>query len=251
MGLIFAPVPSHLSERLTQPSSIFAFDCETHDLIPGRTSKWELGRFGIKAQVEECAVQHLRLVQLGWAYGDCTAHYPATDTCLIKPSGFVISSEASNIHKISHGAAVADGRRLRDALEQMLDQACKCCDGGGRVASHHLGFDAIIVFHELQRAGLGHLQDKWASLVRKGICTMDPDIACWVRGAAGLRDDGGNGISWSIPIGLKDMLSIVAPQHKNLFAGHHSADVDATMCWLICRELVKAAGGPRRKFEHV
>ena len=118
------------------------------------------------------------------------------------------------------------------------------------MASHHLGFDAIIIFNELQRAGLGHLQEKWVNKVRDGICTMDPDIACWVRSAAGLRDDGGNEIPWRIPIGLQDMLSILAPQHRNLFAGHHSADVDATMCWLICRELMNAAGGPNGSTEH-
>ena len=250
MGLIFGAAPLNISERLTQSSAIFAFDCETHELIPGHTSKWVTGRFGFKAQIDECAVRHLRLVQLGWAYGDRASLFPSAHKRLVKPSGFVISPGASNIHKIGDGAALVDGQQLEDVLHQMLDQACKCCDEGGRVASHHLGFDAIIICNELQRAGLGHLQEKWVNMVRGGICTMDPDIACWVRSAAGLRDDGGNEISWRIPIGLKDMLSILAPQHRNLFAGHHSADVDATMCWLICRELTNAAGGPNGSTEH-
>ena len=131
-----------------------------------------------------------------------------------------------------------------DVLCQMLEEACACCDAGGRVAAHHIGFDAIIVFYELERAGLNHLQEKWANMVRQGICTMDPDVARWVRNSAGLRDDRGNDISWRIPIGLKDMLSILAPQHTTLRKGHHSADVDATMRWLICRGLVRVDGRP-------
>ena len=72
---------------------------------------------------------------------------------------------------------------------------------------------------------------------------MDPDIACWVRNSAGLRNDHGHTISWNIPVGLKDMSSILTPQHVELRERHHSADVDATMCWLICRELLRGAGG--------
>ena len=78
---------------------------------------------------------------------------------------------------------------------------------------------------------------------------MDPDIARWARNSAGLRDDRGNEISWRVPIGLKDMLSILAPQHMALREGHHSADVDATMCWLICRELLNGAGRPSGQAE--
>ena len=131
MGLIFGAAPLNISERLTQSSAIFAFDCETHELIPGHTSKWVTGRFGFKAQIDECAVRHLRLVQLGWAYGDRASLFPSAHKRLVKPSGFVISPGASNIHKIDDGAATVDGQQLLDILHQMLDQACTCGDEGG------------------------------------------------------------------------------------------------------------------------
>ena len=53
-------------------------------------------------------------------------------------------------------------------LRRLVDEASACCDAGGRMAAHNLGFDSMIIFYELHRAGLEHLQDKWADIVRHG-----------------------------------------------------------------------------------
>ena len=70
----------------------------------------------------------------------------------------------------------------------MMDDVLSCCQRGGRLADHYMGFDAGIIMEELNRAGLGHLQQRWEMAVRSGICTMDPDLACWVRKAYEIRD---------------------------------------------------------------
>ena len=236
------PTPLVIHERLANAVLIFAFDCETHELIPEHSSQWTTTRFGFKAQVDEQVVRHLRLVQLGWACGNIAWSKPSVHQHLIKPEGFDISPGASHKHKITNCAASTDGELLRDVLCRLVGEASACCDAGGRMAAHHLGFDSIIIFYELHRAGLDHLQDKWADIVRHGFCTMDPDVACWVRDGAGLRDKSGRVISWGNPIGLKDLLSLLAPQYNNLHARHHTADVDAKMCWLICQESLRLAG---------
>ena len=89
---------------------------------------------------------------------------PSVRKRLVKPDGFVISPGATEKHNISNCMITADGQLLRDVLCQMLKEACACCDAGGRVAAHHIGLDAIIVFYGLERAGLNHLQEKWANM---------------------------------------------------------------------------------------
>jgi len=70
---------------------------------------------------------------------------------------------------------------------------------------------------------------------------MDPDIACWVRKAFGLRDGHGREVSRNEPLGLKAMHSLMFPEHTHLRDGHHSANIDATVCWFIYKRLLNEA----------
>ena len=115
----------------------------------------------------------------------------------------------------------------------MVADVLNCCSHGGRIVAHHLEFDAGVIYEELGRAGLNHLKDPWAKAVRDGVCTMDPDIACWVRSILGIGE-----IPRSIPMRLLDMVKGLLTETSELRSKHHSAGNDATMHFLLCRKLV-------------
>ena len=103
-----------------------------------------------------------------------------------------------------------------------------------------LEFDAGIITAELERCGLCDLKMFWEDYLREGICTMDPDIGSWVREQNGITDYHGQPIVG--PLGLRSAISLLVPDSNTLSHGHHAADVDAKMAWLVCRELVTRSG---------
>ena len=115
----------------------------------------------------------------------------------------------------------------------MVSDVLNCCSHGGRIVAHHLEFDAGVIYQELGRSGSEHLKDPWAKAVREGVCTMDPNIACWVRSILGIGE-----IPRSIPMRLLDMVNGLLTETTELCSQHHSAGNDAIMHFLLCRELV-------------
>ena len=77
-------------------------------------------------------------------------------------------------------------------------------------------------------AGLGHTGD--------GVCTMDPDICHWVRQFIGIGDK-----PRSIPMRLRDLVTVLLPRQAHLLAGSHTAGADAHMHLLIACELQRRA----------
>ena len=53
------------------------------------------------------------------------------------------------------------------------------CAQGGRIVAHHLEFDGGLIAQELARVRLHQYNLEWEKALRKGVCTMAPDIACW------------------------------------------------------------------------
>jgi len=68
---------------------------------------------------------------------------------------------------------------------------------------------------------------------------MDPDTTCWIRNSFRIRDEHGKEIPWQLPMGLKAMVQLAAPDHKQLCDIHHPAGAGATMCWQICQALAR------------
>ena len=78
------------------------------------------------------------------------------------------------------------------------------------------------------------MQEEWAQVARKGIDTMDPDIASWARSKIG-----GEHMSWVAPTSLRTLVSGFVPGGADLLQRHHNAGADAFMHIAVCRELVK------------
>ena len=208
-------------------------DIETHDLVPNTaTSWWRPGQFGYVTRLDPGVLTGLRIVQVGWAYGDFREGNPVVKERLVRPEGFTVTSAAEQKHGISNARAEAEGVPLPDALREMVGDVAALVRSGARVCSHNTEFDAGIIAAELDRLGLRELCELWGQSVSYGVCTMDPEIGHWVRQQAGIGDK-----ERKTPMRLRDMVSLLLPDCKELLKAHHSAGGDARMHWLLCREL--------------
>jgi hypothetical protein len=83
---------------------------------------------------------------------------------------------------------------------------------------------------ELGRCGLPELQEVWASVARKGYCTMNPMLGRWLLEASGAE--------FGLPtaqhaLGLPDVLRLLAPEHTCLLQRARDASCDAqTARWV-------------------
>ncbi len=84
--------------------------------------------------------------------------------------------------------------------------------------------------------GFDDMSAEWGAIVRKGICTMDPDIAHWVRQQVGWTD-----VARFVPIRLVDAVKALLPEHAHLVEDHHDAAIDCHMHWLLARDLSSRA----------
>ena len=237
-------LPDSLTEKLTGATALLAFDIETHDIIRENTTSWVIGQYGFSARVGPKTIESLRVVQIGWAVGFSSDSQPAAFSRVTKPNGFTITPDAISKHQIRQKFAEESGESLSSALKTFLLSVKEWRGKGAKLVAHQLEFDAGIISAELDRCGLGDLKEDWEEAVRNGICTMDPDIAAWLREANCIRDHRDNKpISYNIPLGLKDATRLLVPDCQDLRQKHHAADKDATMAWLVCRELVARRKG--------
>ena len=228
------PAPDYVVSKLLPCALIVAIDIETHDLVRGNTKAWVRDQFGLLSKTPPETLSTLHAVQLGWAIGTSRQDMVVKEM-LVRPQGFSITPDATKKHRIAHETAESTGVPLQEGLGAMVADVLEGCARGGRLVSHHLGFDAGVIYEELGRAGLGHLKDGWAQAARGGICTMNPDIASWARTMIGVGE-----IPRSISAGLADLVYGLVPDAGALLRGHHSAGADAVMHLALCRELVSS-----------
>ena len=233
------PAPKPVMEKLHGPPLFIGIDVETHALVPrgpSQASFWRTGEFGFLTTADDEALSFLRLVQLGWAYMEDGSDAPVVKTCLVKPEGFTIESTATEKHGIKNSEALEHGQPVAEVLRVSMDDLTSCLEKGCRICAHHLGFDDGILSREMARAGINPLREAWSNGVREGLCTMDPDICHWVRQSVGIGDK-----PRSIPMRLRDLVTVLLPRQTHLLARSHTAGADAHMHLLIARELQRRA----------
>ena len=98
-----------------------------------------------------------RLVQLACILADGSDEV-AVLSCIVKPSGFEIPLEASNIHGITTEIATSQGVALESALALFSELAALT----EQYVAHNIGFDLLVMIREL-----GNWQ------VRPTFCTME------------------------------------------------------------------------------
>lgn len=220
--------PGVVLNKIGNPDLVIGVDIETHDWLHDQCNKGQIGQFGFYTLRDERDLAYSRMIQLGWVVGCLAADAPPeiSKDKFVQPEGFEVSARATNYHKLTHAQVVEGGEPLTEVLRDFMEDIISAFKRGGRVVAHHLEFDAGIIKNELARCGLHDFADQWASMVRRGTCTMDPEIGRWARTCFGKEA----GPETSKPIvGLKQMMHWFVPGGGPLVAKHHDAGADAQM----------------------
>ena len=120
-----------------------------------------------------------RLVQLAYIYYDRDGKELASGDFIIKPEGFTIPIEASNVHGITTEIANNKGQNL----EQVLEDFNQFVVESHYLVAHNMAFDEKIMGAEFLRKNMtNYIVDK------RKICTMQKTIDfCAIRGQDGYK----------------------------------------------------------------
>lgn len=104
-----------------------------------------------------------RLVQLSWIITDDKGNRLKAADHIIKPDGFSIPTEASNIHGITTKRAMSEG----DDLIAVIDEFLSDYKSADLIAGHNVDFDKNVVGAEIIRMGGQDIMDS-----KPTMCTM-------------------------------------------------------------------------------
>lgn len=105
-----------------------------------------------------------RLVQIAWWHCDNSGDILADSNYIVKPQGFTIPVDATNVHGITTEKAINEGIDL----EVVLNEFAGAMERSDFLVAHNMNFDEKIVGAELLRADL----DNRLTDIPK-ICTME------------------------------------------------------------------------------
>ena len=107
-----------------------------------------------------------RLVQLAWCCTEEEGKIWAEKSYIIKPDGFFIPKEASDIHGVTHEQAMDEGV----GLECILEEFHMFLEDTDYVVGHNINFDKKIVYAEFYRLDMKFAIDLLHGIEK--ICTM-------------------------------------------------------------------------------
>lgn len=93
-----------------------------------------------------------RLVQLAWVVYDNKEEKIAGENFIIKPEGFIIPEQASNVHGITTERALVEG----EDLNQVLGQFAQAIEEAKILVAHNMSFDEKIMGAEFLRKNVQH-----------------------------------------------------------------------------------------------
>lgn len=91
-----------------------------------------------------------RMVQIAWQLHDKTGKLLHHDSIIIKPEGYTIPFNAAQIHGISTERANAEGKNLKEVLQQFIE----IVNQTQYLCGHNISFDKNIIGAEFLRCGL-------------------------------------------------------------------------------------------------
>lgn len=150
--------------------NICFFDCETTG-VPEKGLKWDAD-----------FMQFPQVVQLAWSIGDKERSY------IIKPDGYEIPEETTEIHGITTERAIADGVPFAEVVDEFLTDAA----AAPLICAHNIYFDTSMLKANILRwCGREYYDAKAEDALHKGkrIDTMMKTIrfvgACYSNGRPG------------------------------------------------------------------
>lgn len=155
------------SKSLSQEKLILFFDTETtgipqnYNAPSSDTNNWP------------------RLVQISWIITDERGRIKETKDFIIKPKGFTIPTNASNVHNITTERAIKEGYDLEYVISLFIKALDKC----SFIVGHNVSFDKKIVGAELIRLGKRDIL-----IGKRSICTMQASTDfCAIPGYYGYK----------------------------------------------------------------
>jgi len=149
-----------------------------------------------------------RLVQIAWLQYDYKGNKVSERNYIIKPEGFIIPEEASQIHGISTERALKEGVLLKEVLEEFSSTI----DKATCLVAHNMNFDEKIVGAEFLRE---RIRNSLSETER--ICTMKASTDyCKLPGNYGYK--------WP------KLSELHIKLFKNDFEEAHDAAVDIAAC---------------------
>ena len=120
-----------------------------------------------------------RLVQLAWQVYDQHQNLIEENDFIIKPNGFIIPSDSSNVHNISNEKAIESG----EDLCKVLDLFYKSVQESKLLVAHNYNYDYSIIGSEFLRNGYGNILKH-----KEYICTMKSTVElCKIPGHNGFK----------------------------------------------------------------
>lgn len=120
-----------------------------------------------------------RLVQLSWIVTDEKGNHIKEADHIIKPEGFTIPADASDIHGITTSMALEKGDDLATVINEFLKDFKKA----DYIVGHNIEFDKNILGAEIIRMGLPDIMDSKPTL-----CTMKASTDyCAIPGRYGYK----------------------------------------------------------------
>lgn len=165
-----------------------------------------------------------RIVQISWCICNLQEKPSAIKDVIVKPSGFTIPVESTEIHRISQEKAENEGIELGSVVDDIMRDLREC----KHVVAHNLSFDSSVFLCELQRLGkLSYINE---FLGKKQLCTKE--IATPYTKLRPYRYN-----SWKWPT-LAELFFILKGEVMNPQKAHNSAyDVEVLVeCFVIMVE---------------
>lgn len=120
-----------------------------------------------------------RLVQLAYLNYDSSGNKISEGDFIIKPNGFIIPKESSNIHGITHERAINEGVDLQNVLSHFYE----LINNSQILVAHNMSFDEKIVGSEFLRNGFQN-----SIPAKSKICTMHSTTNfCKIEGYYGYK----------------------------------------------------------------
>ncbi len=120
-----------------------------------------------------------RLVEVGYILYDEEGKFLNSSQSIIKPEGFVIPKDASNLHGITTAKAMEEGTSLNQVLEELYEQISK----SSLLVAHNISYDENILGAEFLRKGFQNIIPR-----KRKICTMKSSVDfCALPGKYGYK----------------------------------------------------------------
>lgn len=175
-----------------------------------------------------------RMVELAMSLADESGNVICDESILVKPDGFIIPPEASNISGITTEYALENGIEICEALEAFRDIASQA----DAFVCHNLDFDISILFAEAYRMG-------FPLPIREGFCTKLQTVD-----VLKIPNTSGYSAQYKWPR-LKELHEyLFGEEHK----GQHRADSDAKAtrdCFFEMRNISSCLSAPIRSLDNM